>query len=253
MNPLTTTEPTNAARQPAGEPASASARLTMVLDSGRAVPGVALQYPARRPAGRRSPTPSSGTTSSEIARGLIALGIEAATAWRSSARPRPTGRWPTAASSCAGAVVAPIYHTNSPEECAYVLGHSEARAGVLRGRRAGREDRGGPRPLPRASSMSCCSTGASRARSRSTSCAAAGRGAARRGRRAPRRDRARGPGDAGLHVGDDRAAQGLHAHPRNFLSRPRDVRRPARHQRHALRCTSSCRWPTCWRASPRRS
>ena len=26
-----------------------------------------------------------------------------------------------------GAVVTPIYHTNSPEECAYVLGHSGAR------------------------------------------------------------------------------------------------------------------------------
>ncbi len=30
-------------------------------------------------------------------------------------------------SQCAGAVVTPVYHTNSPEECAYVLGHSEAR------------------------------------------------------------------------------------------------------------------------------
>ena len=28
---------------------------------------------------------------------------------------------------CAGAVVAPIYHTNSPVECAYVLQHSGAR------------------------------------------------------------------------------------------------------------------------------
>ena len=28
---------------------------------------------------------------------------------------------------CAGAVVTPIYHTNSPEECAYVLAHSGAR------------------------------------------------------------------------------------------------------------------------------
>ena len=28
---------------------------------------------------------------------------------------------------CAGAVVAPIYHTNSPEECGYVLRHSDAR------------------------------------------------------------------------------------------------------------------------------
>ena len=29
---------------------------------------------------------------------------------------------------CAGGVVVPVYHTNSPEECAYVLAHSEARA-----------------------------------------------------------------------------------------------------------------------------
>ena len=28
---------------------------------------------------------------------------------------------------CAGAATAPIYHTNSPEECEYVLSHSGSR------------------------------------------------------------------------------------------------------------------------------
>ena len=48
----------------------------------------------------------------------------------------------------AGATVVPIYHTNSPEECGYVLEHSEARVGRLRGRRPARQGRRGPRSLP---------------------------------------------------------------------------------------------------------
>ena len=40
-----------------------------------------------------------------------------------------------------GAVVVPIYPTNSPEECEWVAGNSEAIAVVVRGRRAARQDR----------------------------------------------------------------------------------------------------------------
>src|SRR3954447_2407898 len=32
---------------------------------------------------------------------------------------------------CAGATVVPVYHTNSPEECSYVLSHSGAKAILL--------------------------------------------------------------------------------------------------------------------------
>jgi acyl-CoA synthetase (AMP-forming)/AMP-acid ligase II len=66
-------------------------------------------------------------TSLEIARGLIGVGIEPGD--RVSILGLTSADWTLAdcGSLCAGAVVTPIYQTNSAEECAYVLGHSEAR------------------------------------------------------------------------------------------------------------------------------
>jgi long-chain acyl-CoA synthetase len=65
-----------------------------------------------------------------IARGLRALGIvpRDRVALLSSTRPE----WTLVDSGAltAGATVVPIYHTNSPEECAYVLQHSQARVVV---------------------------------------------------------------------------------------------------------------------------
>jgi long-chain acyl-CoA synthetase len=68
-----------------------------------------------------------GTLSTEIARGLIGLGIEAGD--RVAILGLTSADWTLAdcGALCAGAVVTPIYHTNSPAECAYVLEHSEAR------------------------------------------------------------------------------------------------------------------------------
>ncbi len=63
-----------------------------------------------------------------IARGLIALGIEPGERVSILADTRPEWTVADAGSFCAGTVVAPIYQTNSPEECEYVLRHSEARA-----------------------------------------------------------------------------------------------------------------------------
>jgi long-chain acyl-CoA synthetase len=62
-----------------------------------------------------------------IARGLIAIGIEAGD--RVSVLGGTNALWTLCdlGSLCAGAVVAPIYHTNSPGECAHVLGDSQAR------------------------------------------------------------------------------------------------------------------------------
>ncbi len=64
----------------------------------------------------------------DIARGLIALGIEPGERVSILADTRPEWTIADAGSFCAATVVAPIYQTNSPEECAYVLRHSEARA-----------------------------------------------------------------------------------------------------------------------------
>ena len=98
----------------------------MVLDSAEGYSGTALLY-------RRGGEPTAisypelGAVVTEIARGLIALGIDAGD--RVAILGSTAADWTLAdyGALCAGAVVAPIYHTNSPHECQYVLGHSEAR------------------------------------------------------------------------------------------------------------------------------
>lgn len=66
-------------------------------------------------------------TARAIAGGLIALGIEAGDRVAIVADTRPEWTMADMGAFCAGAVVAPIYHTNSPQECAYVLRDSDAR------------------------------------------------------------------------------------------------------------------------------
>src|SRR3954464_3224837 len=68
-----------------------------------------------------------GETVSEIARGLIDLGLAAGD--RVALLCTTRGEWTYAdfAITAAGACVVPIYPTNSPEECAWVAGNSESR------------------------------------------------------------------------------------------------------------------------------
>jgi long-chain acyl-CoA synthetase len=98
----------------------------MVLDAAARFDGVALEYPR----GGQTATisyPALGNISTEVARGLISLGIVPGD--RVAILGLTSANWTLAdcGSLCAGAVVTPIYHTNSPEECAYVLDHSQAR------------------------------------------------------------------------------------------------------------------------------
>ena len=98
----------------------------MVLDAAARFDGIALQY--QRDGRRvRIPYATLGAISIEIAQGLIGLGIEPVD--RVAILGITSANWTLAdcGSLCAGAVVTPIYHTNSPEECAYVLDHSQAR------------------------------------------------------------------------------------------------------------------------------
>jgi long-chain acyl-CoA synthetase len=67
-------------------------------------------------------------TARGIAKGLIALGVERGDRVSILSDTRPEWTLADAGSFCAGTVVAPIYQSNSPEECEYVLAHSEARA-----------------------------------------------------------------------------------------------------------------------------
>ena len=61
------------------------------------------------------------------ARGLISLGIERGDRVAILSNTRPEWTLADAGVICAGAATAPIYHTNSPEECEYVLRHSDSR------------------------------------------------------------------------------------------------------------------------------
>jgi long-chain acyl-CoA synthetase len=64
------------------------------------------------------------TTAREIARGLIALGVEHGDRVAILSNTRVEWTYADIGTLCAGAVVAPVYQTNSPSECRYVLEHS---------------------------------------------------------------------------------------------------------------------------------
>ncbi len=131
MNPLITTPDTSTR---GGARAAPSLPVTvgpttlgqMVLDSAQRYRGTALQF---RRDGRTIAIsyPELGAIASEIARGLIALGIEPGQ--RIAILGSTSADWTLAdyGAQCAAAVVTPIYHTNSPPECAHVLAHSAAR------------------------------------------------------------------------------------------------------------------------------
>ena len=68
-----------------------------------------------------------GTAVREIARGLIALGIHRGERVSILSGTRPEWTLADLGSICAGAVVAPIYHSDSPQECLYILQHADSR------------------------------------------------------------------------------------------------------------------------------
>ena len=63
----------------------------------------------------------------EIAGGLIGLGVRPGDRVAILGATRPEWTMTDCGALAAGATVVPVYHTNSPEECRYVLGHSDAR------------------------------------------------------------------------------------------------------------------------------
>jgi long-chain acyl-CoA synthetase len=69
-----------------------------------------------------------GAIVSEVGRGLIDLGIEPGDRVAILCTTRPEWTYADFGITTAGAVVVPIYPTNSPEECQWVAGNSEARA-----------------------------------------------------------------------------------------------------------------------------
>src|ERR1700680_1077548 len=65
-------------------------------------------------------------TVQEIALGLIDLGIQPGERLCMLANTRPEWSYADLAATSAGAVVVPIYQTNSPEECLWVISDSDA-------------------------------------------------------------------------------------------------------------------------------
>ena len=85
----------------------------------------------RAPGGPAITYAEFGRAIREIAGGLASLGVNPGDKVAILAGTVP--EWPMAdfGSFCAGAIVVPVYHTNSPEECEYVLSHSGAKAILL--------------------------------------------------------------------------------------------------------------------------
>src|SRR5688500_18051838 len=72
-----------------------------------------------------------GEISSEIARGLIDLGLQPGDRVALLCTTRPEWTYADFAITSAGGVVVPIYPTNPPSECAWVTGNSESRFVVV--------------------------------------------------------------------------------------------------------------------------
>ena len=72
-----------------------------------------------------------GATVAELAKGLMAFGVEPGDKVAILANTRPEWSYYDFAALSAGATVVPIYQTNSPEECQYVLEDSDAKVVVV--------------------------------------------------------------------------------------------------------------------------
>jgi long-chain acyl-CoA synthetase len=72
-----------------------------------------------------------GTIVKEIALGLHAIGIEYGDKVAIVSHTRPEWTYADFAILCAGATTIPVYQTNSPEECQYVIDHSESKAVIV--------------------------------------------------------------------------------------------------------------------------
>ena len=109
---------------------SANSLGRMVLDATERHGGAAIRFP-RDGTWHEWSFGELGTAVRELARGFAALGIEPGDRVALLGETRPEWTLADAALLAAGCVVVPVYHTNSPEECQYVVDHSGARAIVV--------------------------------------------------------------------------------------------------------------------------
>ena len=150
---------------------------------------------ARRRVARRHVRASRGRSSRRSRRGLVDLGIAARRPRRDPLHaPAPSGPTRTSAITSAGGVVVPIYPTNSPEECEWVAGNSEARFVVCEDAEQVAKIVAVRDGCPLLEASSSIEPAARATPSPSTSCASAAAGRRGRGRRrAPRPSAPRTP------------------------------------------------------------
>jgi long-chain acyl-CoA synthetase len=98
----------------------------LLLEAVQRHPGVAMRVRCGD-AWREITFADLGTAAREIAGGLIALGVQPGDRIAILGSTRAEWTLADCGALCAGATVVPVYHTNSPEECQYVLAHSAAR------------------------------------------------------------------------------------------------------------------------------
>ena len=109
---------------------SANSLGRMVLDATERHGGAAIRFP-RDGTWHEWSFDELGTAVRELVRGFAALGIEPGDRVALLGETRPEWTLTDAALLAAGCVVVPVYHTNSPGECQYVVEHSGARAIVV--------------------------------------------------------------------------------------------------------------------------
>ena len=102
----------------------------MVLDAAGRHSGTAIRFPSDGTWHEWS-FAEFGTAVRELARGLAALGLEPGDHVALLGETRPDWTLADAAILAAGLVVVPVYQTNSPDECRYVVDHSGARAIIV--------------------------------------------------------------------------------------------------------------------------
>ena len=110
----------------AGESAQTSTLVHMILATAERHSGAAMRF-KRDGAWTDVSFADLADRARELARGLIGLGIRPGDRVAVLSATRPEWTLVDCGALCAGATVVPIYQTNSPSECQYVLEHSGSR------------------------------------------------------------------------------------------------------------------------------
>ena len=189
---------------------------------------VRVPRPARRPLARGHLGRGGGARRGHSRTASWRAASGRATPSRSSPARRSSGRCSTSRSPTSARSSCPIYANSSPKDVEYVLEHSRVGRRPLRGRRAAGQGRRA-QALPRLRHvLTYDDLVALETEGRAYAAAAPGR--ARRGGRGDRRG---GSLHVHLHVGDDRASEGLHDPPPQLLRDGLGRRRAARLRRRA--------------------